>query len=312
MATGMRQITLRHRLEYAFFTLVRLLCLCLPFASSSRAGGWLLKCAGPFISRSKKARLHIRLCFPEFNQKQVDRVVSGMWENLGRTLAEFPHMQRLDINQLNQVLRVEGLEHLDAVADSGCVLMGAHLANWEIIGLALALRGYALSTVYRESDNPLTNHAIQRIRHRYMQDALPKGREGAKKMLRAIKDGRVVYVLMDQKLKEGVSIKFFGRPSKTGTAIARLALEYKRPIFPVQVVRTNGHRLLMRIEPPLELEPEGQAAIAAAVNKKEAKEAQAVRLMTRFNAILEGWIREHPEQWIWLHHRWHKRLPEID
>jgi len=287
---------LRYSLELLAVRLVRALFLAFPYAIASSFGGWLLRRFGPLTPRSKKARTHINFCFPDFESRQVDSVLSGMWENLGRTLAEFFHLERLDIKSLDQVLMMEGLEHLDAVAEHGCILAGAHLGNWEICALALALHGYNPAVVYREADNPKAERLIQQIRHRYLNDGLPKGRAGAKKMLQAVKNQRVVYLLVDQKLREGALLPFFNHPTKTSTVAARLALKLNCPILPTRVVRVHRHQLKLCIEPPLD-------TVGVARD-----ETGAMEIMTRVNATLERWIREHPEQWLWLHHRWKKRL----
>jgi KDO2-lipid IV(A) lauroyltransferase len=111
-------------------------------------------------------------------------------------------------------------------------------------------------------------------------------------LLRAIQQRRHIGMLLDQKMNTGIPLDFFGRKAMTATSIATLALKYDCPIIPVRVVRSAGTRHKVTIFPPLALEQSGDEA------------ADIKRIMSRINATLEGWIREYPAQWIWIHRRW--------
>ena len=291
--------SLRYNVELWTIRLVRRGILLFPYATASSIGGVIFRTIGPYIRRSRKAKRHVLYCFPELSSKEADAIVAGMWENLGRLLAEFIHFERFTPQKFAKLVRIEGSEHLDAVIDNGCIICSAHLGNWELLGYWMAISGFNPAVVYREADNPKTDKLIQELRHEYMQNGLPKGRKGAKKMLEAIIDKRVVALMVDQKLKQGAELPFFSHPTKTSTVPARLSLRYGVPMVPVRVVRGKGHRCTIVIEPPLYFSD-------CSVDEKGAEAA-----MTQVNAIVEGWIREHPQQWMWLHHRWRKNLPPV-
>ncbi len=123
---------------------------------------------------------------------------------------------------------------------------------------------------------------------------LPKGGQGAVRLLRAIKNGQSLAMLVDQKMNDGIAVPFFGRDAMTAPAIAEFALRYDMPIIPVRVVRTKGCHFEATVYPPLEYEKTGD------------EEKDSLIIMTKINALLESWIREHPAQWFWVHKRWPK------
>ena len=125
----------------------------------------------------------------------------------------------------------------------------------------------------------------------------PKGRHGAVKMARAIKNNEAIAMLIDQKMRLGIPIPFFGRTAMTGTAIAELALRYDMPIIPARCIRTRGAHFEAIVYPPLAYEKTGD-------EKRDIE-----NIMIAINNTLEGWIREHPAQWFWVHKRWWIRDP---
>ena len=123
---------------------------------------------------------------------------------------------------------------------------------------------------------------------------IPKGREGAAKMLRLMRDGLHFGAMMDQKLNEGVPIPFFGHDAMTATAPVEIALRTGGSIVPVRCIRYPGSRFRIEISPPLEIE------------RTDDRKADAIKVLGQINGIIEDWIREYPEQWFWLHRRWPK------
>jgi KDO2-lipid IV(A) lauroyltransferase len=93
---------------------------------------------------------------------------------------------------------------------------------------------------------------------------------------------------------DGIAVPFFGRPAMTAPALAQLALKFDCPVVPARVVRLNGVQFQLIVYPPLEIIKTGN------------RQQDALALMTQVNAMIEGWIRERPEQWLWLHRRWPK------
>lgn len=282
--------------------LIQVLLLCcmyavlrpLPSDKVSNLGGWVVRWIGPKLALSRRARKNLALALPNLSEDEKTLVIQGMWENLGRTMAEYIHLPRLKIYSENSPVEVRGAEIIDALREDGkgAVLFLAHLANWELATLVASRRGLPLTQLYRKLNYPLTDKLINLIHRQVAAKVITKGAEGGKQMIAALKAGEHVSMLSDQKLNEGESIPFFGRPAMTAPAGARLALKYHVPFVPVRVERIDGTYFRVTYFPPL------------TPNVKGDIHAQTKDLLKQMNRHLESWIRARPEQWFWLHRRW--------
>ena len=268
----------------------------MPFEKASDTGGAWCRRLGPYLSRTRVARRNLRQAMPELNNSQVEDIILDMWEHVGRFLAEFPHMTDISLENISNILEIEGMEHLHAVKDmgKGSIFVSGHIGNWELACRTLALHDFPLFLVYRHGNNPILDNIIQQTRNHYQPAGFAKGKAGARQLVQAIRERSHVGVLIDQKMNDGIAVKFFGRNAMTSPAIARIALRFNCPIVPGRIVRTQGHKMKLIIYPPLEIQKTGN------------QEADVLEIMTRINAIIEEWIREFPSQWIWIHNRWPK------
>lgn len=271
---------------HAAFALFR----ALPVDAASALGGRLAGALGPRLPASGRARDNLRLAFPSLDDREVARLVAAMWDNLGRVVGEFPHLRRL----ARERVEIVGREHLLALRDDGLpgLIFSGHLGNWEVLVGCAGLEKLPLTLVYRAANNPHVERLYQKGRRDLGGDFLPKGAEGARGALKALRDGRHLGMLVDQKMNDGIAVPFFGRPAMTAPALAQFALRLRCPVLPARVERLGGARFRVTVEPPLALPDSGD------------RQADALALMTAVNARLEGWIRERPEQWLWLHRRW--------
>ncbi|MCR9255856.1 MAG: lauroyl acyltransferase [Alphaproteobacteria bacterium] len=265
----------------------------LPVTTAARIGGRVARWLGPRLRVSRQARENLIYAFPEKTTAEIDGIVAGMWEHLGQTAAEFPFMDRFDTHDPARVdIRNEaGFELLRDDGETG-IMFSAHLANWEVPPLAALQRGIGMIGVYRRANNPFVERLFRKARG-WPEDALvPKSDQGARKVFSAMRKGRHLVVMMDQKLNEGIPTTFFGRPAMTSTMVAKYALHFRCPVRPVAVFRTGLCRYRIEVEDPLELPDTGDA------DRDVALLTQAV------TERIEAWIRRHPEQWLWLHNRW--------
>ena len=177
-------------------------------------------------------------------------------------------------------------------ANTPCLFFSGHIANWEISPLAAKCLGLTVHLVYRRANNPFFDKLVQKGRNVSEGDFYPKGSDGAKGLLRALKKGANVAMLVDQKMNDGISVPFLGRNAMTAPALAELALRYKCPIVPARVERLQGAHFRLTFFPPLQIQNSGN------------KGADILEIMTRVNVLLGDWISEKPEQWLWVHNRW--------
>lgn len=271
---------------HLLFTAFRLL----PLDFASAMGGWMARAIGPYLSAHKTAKNNIIKVFPKLKKNEVDRIVYKMWDNLGRVAAELAHIQGEEIIKR---IDVEGAGNFPAQGRPG-FMFSAHIGNWELLSCVAQKSGRPVTGIYRGANNQIVDGMIEKIRAPRYAGMIPKGRQGAVKIARAIKNNEAIAMLVDQKMNDGISVPFFGIDAMTAPAIAELALRYDMPIVPARVMRTKGVHFECVIYPPLEYEKTGD------------KEKDVQNIMLAINKILESWIREHPEQWFWVHKRWPK------
>lgn len=282
--------------DWAMTLLLNLLlgaCSLLGLERASAMMSWLARRIGPRLSVQKIARRNLQAAFPEWDTAQLETVLDGMWDNLGRVAGELPFIRSA---QLSERVTLHGGEHLAAVMASGkpAVFITAHLGNWELASKGLAEAGLPLVLVYRPANNPGAEKAIRKFRKGLHAGLYPKGEQGLRKVVKAMREGKSIGLLVDQKYNQGIPVPFFGREAMTSPAVVKLARKFDAPIYPVQVVRKAGVQFDLIIHPPLNLLPLADA------------EADTRAALYIINHVYETWIRQHPEQWFWVHQRWPK------
>jgi KDO2-lipid IV(A) lauroyltransferase len=258
---------------YGFFRL-------LPLDTASWLGGWLMRKIGPLTRGDKTARRNLSFTLPEADH---EKILDGMWDNLGRAIGEYPHLHRLAPR-----LEISGAENLKK--DGGIIFFSGHFANWETGAIAMRALGHPPAVVYRKPNNPWIDSLLRHARDSGASGHIEKGAAGARDIVSCLKKGEAIGMLVDQRLNEGLPIPFFGKDAMTAPAIAQFALKFGCPLYPVRGERLDGARFRVTILPAITL---GDSA---------------EKIMTDINALLEGWIRENPAQWLWTHQRWDREM----
>jgi KDO2-lipid IV(A) lauroyltransferase len=171
------------------------------------------------------------------------------------------------------------------------IVFSGHIANWEIAMLAGVQYGISVAQIYRTANNPLVNRMIARFRGD-VGELIPKGRVAARRAIAALRRGTHLTLLADQKMNDGIPVPFFGRLAMTAPALAVLALRFDCDVLPARVERLDGARFRLTGSPLLALPRSGEPHTDAAA------------LMAQVNATLASWVRDRPEQWLWVHRRW--------
>jgi KDO2-lipid IV(A) lauroyltransferase len=295
MTTKAPSLLLRigHAIQGALLALLWGAFKLLPVERASGLGGAIARGIGPLLGVSRVARRNVARAFPEMTAAEIDATVRAVWDNLGRVAGEFPHVGQLDVFDDPRVT-VEGAEHIDRLRDDGKpgIFFTAHLGNWELAAITVTQRGVPLGVVYRAANNPTADDLIRRGRASLPGELLAKGRDGAKRALAILQRGGHLGLLPDQKMNDGISVPFFGRPAMTAPALAQFALKYDCPVVPVHVVREDGFRFRVIVEPPLDIRPTGD------------RHKDIATITVAVNLVIETWIRATPGQWLWLHRRW--------
>jgi Kdo2-lipid IVA lauroyltransferase/acyltransferase len=264
-------------------------------------GGWLLRAIGPLFKENKIGRDNLTRAFPEKSAAEIDKILRGVWDNLGRVGAEFAQLDRLwdyDAEHPDRPSRVEfrpvDTERFNQLANDGkpALIFASHLANWELPAICAATHHLESAVLYRRPNIPAVDRWLHETRDASMGTLIATGLDAPVKIADALKRGAHVGMLVDQYYVRGVEVTFFGQRTMANPLLARLAQHFDCPIHGTRIVRLPGNRF--RAELTEEIAPardaQGKIDIAATTQI----------IMT----VVEGWIREHPEQWLWLHRRW--------
>ncbi len=249
---------------------------------------------------------NLAIAFPESSEARRHCLRRAFYANLGASVAELAVLQGPHREALLDRVRVEGLEHMRAAEattkSGGVIVLTAHFGSWDLCAAAVAHLGYELSVVHRGFDNPLIEAMMSRIRGPGVEE-LKMGRS-VLGVLRALRAGRKVALLLDQNAHrdEGIFAPFFSESACTRVGPAMIAMRWGYPVVPVFISRQEGGaRHVVRVRPALEIE--GRIS-----EPGESEDAAALaRNVARMNHAIEAVIREHPEQWLWLHRRWRTR-----
>ncbi len=243
------------------------------------------------------ARDNVTRAFPDWSGEQIAALVRANFEHLGAVAAEFLGLPGVTPEALLERYRFEGVEHLEEARSlgRGVLFLTGHVGNWELASPAMAAAGYPLHAVAKRLANERVDRHVTELRAQF-GTGLIHHRNAARPVLRALREGRMVAFLMDQKplAREAVASTFFGQRVATNQGLALLALKSGAPVVPGFDERVEGGHLL-RLSPALEPPPEGPL------------EERVQRYTEAFDAAIEAAVRRRPEQWFWVHRRW--RLP---
>jgi KDO2-lipid IV(A) lauroyltransferase len=262
--------------------------------------GRIARSIGPMMREQRIGRANLTAAFPEKSPAEIEAILAGVWDNLGRVGAEFAHLDhiwehdpaypeqsRIEIqprtHELFAQLRLDGKPAL---------IFASHLGNWELPALAAVAHGLDAAILYRRPNIASADRAIQEIRAVKMGTLIPAGRDAPLKLAEALQNGQHVAMLVDQYLTNGVEVTFFGRKTRANPMLARLLRQVECPVHGVRIIRLPGHRF--RAELSDEVTPVRDAAGKIDVQGT----TQAI------TSVVEDWIREYPDQWLWLHRRW--------
>ena len=261
----------------------------------------LTRRAGPWTKYHRIGRENLALAFPEKPVDEREAILMGVWENVGRTAAEYAHLDRLwdyDWENPNQGrITSDQAEEFNKLRDDGKpgLIFAAHLGNWELPALLSGMYGFKGGVVYRAPNNARLAAEVKRIREGLMGQLIPSaGIELSVRARAILEDGGHVGMLVDQHCRTGTPVTFFGRECLANPLLARLARHYECPIVGVRVVRLPQHRFRIESAGPIDPPRDSSGRI---------DEQATMQVIT---SIIEGWVREHPEQWLWLHRRWRK------
>lgn len=260
--------------------------------------GTIMRTLGPWLPVHRVGQTNLRAAFPDKDAAWIEATLRGAWDNLGRVAGEYVHLGQLwdfDPEHPNRGrIITDYVDLFMALRDDGkpALCFAAHLGNWELPALAAAAHGLPSAVVYRMPNNKAVAEEITRIRAPLMGRLIRTRAQAALEMAAALEHGEHLGMLVDQHFSRGVDVVFFGRRCKANPTVARLARQFDCPVVGVRVIRLPDRRFRIAADGPLTLPRDASGGLDVAA---------ATQVIT---SVVEGWIREHPDQWLWFHRRW--------
>jgi KDO2-lipid IV(A) lauroyltransferase len=259
------------------------------------------RAAGPRLKEHRIGRENLAAAFPEKSPAEIEAILAGVWSNLGRVAAEFAHIDRLHIldpqrpgpEDIIYDQRTHDIFHRLRLDDKPALIFTAHLANWELSAYVAAAYKLHLHVLYRRPNIGAVDEAVRKARAGIMGTLVATGLDAPVRLVRVLEEGGHVAMLVDQHYVRGADVTFFGRSCKANPLIAQLARLVECPIHGARIVRLPEQNRF-RIDITEEIAPargrDGKIDIEGT--------------MQIITSVVEGWVREHPEQWLWVHRRW--------
>ncbi len=285
-----------YALEYVLFAAAMGLFGLLGLRRASDLGGWLARTVGPRIPVTRRARRNMARALPTMSEAEREACISRMWDNLGRTFAEYAHLDKFSANAPDGRIELRGFEHAKrAIAlGKGGLFISGHCGNWELMPRCVRDAGLKATLVYRPPNNPFVDAWIARQRRMALPTLAAKGGDGPRAIVKTLKEGSFLAMLVDQKMNDGLSVPFFGRDAMTATGAPSLSLRHDAPIVPAWCERLPGQRFRVTVYPEISIPKTGD------------RQRDTYDLALKVNQFLEERIKEDPANWLWLHSRWPK------
>ena len=278
--------------EFVLVSLLLIIFKILGYKLASNFGFFIGKTFGPlFRSKSlvidnlKKSNISLK--------KTHEQSTDEIFGNYGRIFAEYPFIKNFRNGKLEKYIQVDGKQYLDEIKSKNkkVVFISGHFNNFELMAMMIEKYGIDLSAIYRPLNNIFLNKTMEKIRIKYIcKKQIKKGRSGTREIIENLKKGSSIALMIDQRVREGSKVNFFGSLATTTTIPAQLVKKYKCELVPIYIERRSKFHFKMYVSKPIKV-----------------GESKTIEEITQFlNTVLEQMIVKNPLQWIWTHDRWKK------
>ena len=279
-------------IEFILISFLLIIFKILGYKLASNFGFFIGKTFGPlFRSKSlvidnlKKSNISLK--------KTHEQSTDEIFGNYGRIFAEYPFIKNFRNGKLEKYIQVEGKQYLDEIKSKNkkVVFISGHFNNFELMAMMIEKYGIDLSAIYRPLNNIFLNKTMEKIRIKYIcKKQIKKGRSGTREIIENLKKGSSIALMIDQRVREGSKVNFFGSLATTTTIPAQLVKKYKCDLVPIYIERRSKFHFKMYVSKPIKV-----------------GESKTIEEITQFlNTVLEQMIVKNPLQWIWTHDRWKK------
>jgi KDO2-lipid IV(A) lauroyltransferase len=253
---------------------------------------------GPKIWRHKVVMDNLAIAFPEKSIGEREKLASDNWAQMARSLIEYIYLDEIfDLDEDNtesERIEIKNAEQFHKLRDDGlpAILFTGHIANFELLPLVSSRFGLEIQSMYRRPNNPHAASKVADARKEYGKNLVASGAGASFQLMSALERGDHVGLLVDQKFRRGINIPFFGKDAKTNPLLAKLARRYNCPVHGARTIRLPNGRFRLEITDELILP------------RDENGDVDIKGTMQLVTDVVEGWVREYPEQWLWMHRRW--------
>ncbi len=277
-----------HLVQYVLIIFLFILFRIIGFKASSNFGFFIGKYLGPLFRSKLSIINNLKKAQINGNYKQIATNVLG---NYGRIFAEYVHLKNFKNDKLNNHISIEGREYLEKIKNKkqSVVFISGHFNNFELMAMQIDKAEVDCAAIYRPLNNPYLNKIMEKIRKRDIcKKQIKKGRSGTREIIKLLKKGTSIALMVDQRVREGEKALFFKHLATSTTIPAQLIKKYNCDLVPIYIERKNKFDFKMYVSKPIK------------INKN--KSSGEITLF--INKILEKMILKNIDQWIWTHDRW--------
>ena len=279
---------LYHLIQFILVNFLFLIFKIIGFKTSSNFGFFIGKTIGPIfrsklsiINNLKKAKI----------TGNFEKIATNILGNYGRIFAEYVYLNKFKNNQLSKHISIEGKEYLEKIKKNKqrVVFISGHFNNFELMAMQIEKAQIDCAAIYRPLNNPYLNKIMEKIRIKDIcKKQIKKGRTGTREIIKFLKEGTSIALMVDQRVREGEKVSFFNHLATTTTIPAQLIKKYNCDLVPIYIERKNNINFKMYISKPIKI----------------SKNKSSTEITLFINKILEKMILKNVDQWIWTHDRW--------
>ena len=279
---------IKHLFQFTIIIFLFFIFKILGYKISSHIGFLIGKFLGPIFRSKSSIKKNLRKA--NINN-DTNKIASNVLGNYGRIFAEYVHLKNFRNDKLNKYLSIEGIEYLNQIKKNKqkVVFISGHFNNFELMAMQIEKNGIDCAAIYRPLNNPFLNQIMEKIRKRDIcKIQIKKGRSGTREIITNLKKNRSIALMIDQRVREGLKVPFFGHSATSTTIPAQLVKKYGCLVVPIYIERNENNFFKLYISKPIKI----------------SKSKTIMEITLFLNKILEKMILKNIDQWIWTHDRW--------
>jgi len=282
---------IKYLIQFIIISFLLVLFRILGFKIASNISSKIFTYIGPLFRSKNLIKENIIKAYPKIENKDLKKIINGMWGNYGRILSEYVFMKNFRNSKLSDNIIIKGQEILDKIKSENkpVIFISGHFNNFELMAMHIEKSGLEVAAIYRPLNNKFLNFFMEKIRKKFIcKHQIKKGISGTKKILNHFKNGTSIALMIDQRLSQGIKINFFNQEALTTTIPAQFVKKFNCKIVPIYIERINKFNFALKVYEPISY----------------SKDETIHNITSDLNKILEKMILKNPEQWIWSHNRW--------